>query len=68
MYYKIIEQVKGPSELRQRVIVAAKEARKNKDYPIELLNHDCHYIDKYNDHSNKILPPSHGPYPSLERE
>ncbi|KAJ8959718.1 hypothetical protein NQ318_021912 [Aromia moschata] len=64
-----MEQVKGPSELRQRIIVAAKEARKNKDYPIELQSHDCHYItDKFNDHSNKILPPSHGPYPSLEQD
>ncbi|KAG5885739.1 hypothetical protein JTB14_007846 [Gonioctena quinquepunctata] len=63
----ILEQVKGPSESRQRIINTAKEARKNKDYPIE-LQHDCHYItDKY-DHSNKILPPSHGPYASLEQD
>lgn len=64
-----MEQVKGSTELRQRIIKAAKEARKYKDYPIE-LQHDCHYIsDKYNDHSNKILPPNHHPqYPSLERK
>lgn len=60
--------MKGSSEVRQRIIKAAKEARENKDYPIE-LQHDCHYIsDKYNDHSNKILPPNHPPYSSLERK
>ncbi|KAJ8973758.1 hypothetical protein NQ317_006648, partial [Molorchus minor] len=65
----ILEQIKGPSELRQRIVTAAKEARKCKDYPSELQNQDCHYItDKYNDHSNKILPPTHGPYPSLEQD
>lgn len=64
-----MEQVKGPPELRQRIIVAAKEARKNEDYPIELQNPDCPYItEKYTDHANKILPPSHGPYPTLERK
>nr|CAH7743704.1 unnamed protein product [Callosobruchus chinensis] len=58
----ILEQVKGPPELRQRIINAAKEARKGKDYPAE-LQHDYHYIsEKYNDHSNKILPATHGPY------
>nr|CAI5848260.1 unnamed protein product [Callosobruchus analis] len=58
----ILEQVKGPPELRQRIITAAKEARKGKDYPAE-LQHDYHYIsEKYNDHSNKILPATHGPY------
>ncbi|CAH1983217.1 unnamed protein product [Acanthoscelides obtectus] len=58
----ILEQVKGPPELRQMIINAAKETRKNKDYPAE-LQHDYHYIsEKYNDHSNKILPATHGPY------
>lgn len=63
----LVEQVKGSSDIRQRIIKAVKDARKQKDYPIELQN-DCHYItDKYNDHSNKILP-NHPPYPSLERK
>lgn len=68
VFFISVEQVKGSSDLRQRIIKAAKEARKNKEYPIE-LQHDCHYIsDKYNDHSSKILPPNHPPYPSLERK
>ncbi|KAJ8923411.1 hypothetical protein NQ315_001969, partial [Exocentrus adspersus] len=64
----ILEQVKGPSELRQRIILAAKEARKNKDYPIELSQDSQYITDKYNEHSNKIVPASHGPYPSLEQD
>jgi ABC-type multidrug transport system ATPase subunit len=65
----ILEQIKGSNEVRQRIITAAREARKSKDYPNE-LQADCSYItDKYSDHhTNKILPPTHAPYPSLERE
>lgn len=64
-----VEQIKGSNEVRQRIITAAREARKSKDYPNE-LQADCSYItDKYSDHhTNKILPPTHAPYPSLERE
>ncbi|CAH0564480.1 unnamed protein product [Brassicogethes aeneus] len=65
----ILEQVKGPPELRQRIINAARELRKSKEYPMELINHECAYItEKYIDHTNKILPASHGPYPSLEQD
>ncbi|XP_030758559.1 ABC transporter G family member 14 isoform X3 [Sitophilus oryzae] len=62
----ILEQIKGHSEIRQKVIKAAEDARKNKDYPIELRCHDVPYITEKYDH--KILPPTHGPYPSLERK
>lgn len=63
-----VEQVKCSSELRKRILKAAKEARKGKDYPIELQS-DCHYIsDKYNDLSQKITSQTHPPYPSLERK
>lgn len=63
-----VEQVKGSSDLRQRIITAAREMRKNKDYPIELSSHDCPYItEKYNDHNNKILP-THAAYRSLDRK
>lgn len=64
-----VEQVKGLPELRQKIISAAKEARKSKDYPIELQNHDCLYIsDKYAEHTNRVLPQPHGPYPHLDRK
>ncbi|XP_019870141.1 uncharacterized protein LOC109598676 isoform X2 [Aethina tumida] len=64
----ILEQVKGSSDLRQRIITAAREMRKNKDYPIELSGHDCPYItEKYNDHNNKILP-THAAYRSLDQD
>ncbi|XP_030758558.1 ABC transporter G family member 14 isoform X2 [Sitophilus oryzae] len=62
----ILEQIKGHSEIRQKVIKAAEDARKNKDYPIELRCHDVPYITEKYDH--KILPPTHGPYPSLEQD
>lgn len=63
-----VEQLKSSSELRQRILKAAKESRKGKDYPIELQS-DYHCIsDKYSDHSNKITSHSHLPYPSLERK
>lgn len=63
-----VEQVKSSSDVPQWIIKAAKELRGNKDYPIE-LQHDCHYIgEKYIDHSNKIQPPNHPSYPSLERK
>ncbi|XP_050298254.1 uncharacterized protein LOC126737409 isoform X1 [Anthonomus grandis grandis] len=62
----ILEQIKGPDEVRQKIIKASEEARKNKDYPIELRCHDLSYItDVKYDH--KILP-HHGPYPSLEQD
>lgn len=55
-----MEQVKGSTELKQKIIAAAKEARKLKDYPIELKLHDCIYIqEKFNDNTNR---------PSLENE
>ncbi|XP_063931749.1 uncharacterized protein LOC135143753 isoform X1 [Zophobas morio] len=65
----ILEQIKGTNDVRQRIITAAREARKSKDYPIELQT-DCSYItDKYSDHhATKILPATHGPYPSLEQD
>lgn len=61
-----MEQIKGSQEIRQKIVKAAEDAKKNKDYPIELRCHDVPYItEKY---EQKILPPSHGPYPSLERK
>lgn len=32
-----VEQVKGPEELRERIIQASKQARNQPDYPQELL-------------------------------
>ncbi|KAI7815394.1 ABC subfamily G member 28, partial [Rhyzopertha dominica] len=66
----ILEQIKGPPELRQKIISAAREARKSKDYPVELQQHgDCVYIsDKYGDHNDRALPQVHGPYPNLDTE
>lgn len=64
-----VEQVKGTTELRQKIISAAKESRRCKEYPVELQHPDCIYItDKYNEHTNKVLPQTHGPYPNLERK
>lgn len=61
-----MEQVKGPVETRQKIIAAAKEARKSKDYPAELQNPDCHFIlDKYGDPPNR---PVASPYPNLDRK
>ncbi|XP_074032191.1 ABC transporter G family member E23 isoform X2 [Leptinotarsa decemlineata] len=62
----ILEQIKGTSDTRKRLLAAAKELRKSKDYPIE-LQHDCYVNEKY-DNSNKMLLPSHGPYSSLEQD
>lgn len=68
-YIFAVEQVKGLPELRQKIISAAKEARKSKDYPVELQHHDCLYIsDKYAEHTNRVLPQPHGPYPNLDRK
>ncbi|XP_031354078.1 ABC transporter G family member 14 isoform X1 [Photinus pyralis] len=62
----ILEQVKGPTETRQKIVAAAKEARKNKDYPVELQNQDCPYIlDKYGDPPGR---PVASPYPNLDPE
>lgn len=66
-----VEQVKGSPELREKIISAAKEARKRKDYPQELqMNQDCIYMsDKYNnEHGSRGLPQTHGPYPNLDRK
>lgn len=64
-----MEQIKGTNDVRQSIITAARDARKRADYPVELQANDCSYItDKYSDHqTSKILPPTHGPYPTLER-
>lgn len=64
-----MEQVKGTTELKQKIIAAAKEARKLKDYPIELKLHDCVYIqEKFSDNTNRpSLDENHGSaYPHLE--
>lgn len=67
-----MEQVKGSPELRQKIISAAREARKRKDYPQELqMNQECIYMsDKYNnEHGNRGLAhQNHGPYPNLDRK
>lgn len=68
-----MEQIKGPNDVRLKILTAANEARKSKDYPIELrIGGECHYIsDKYHHdhHTNKILVPTHGTtYPSLDRK
>lgn len=63
--------MKGSPELRQKIISAAKEVRKRKDYPQELqMNQECIYIsDKYNnEHGNRGLSQTHGPYPNLDRK
>uniref|UniRef100_A0AAR5PCZ3 ABC transporter domain-containing protein n=1 Tax=Dendroctonus ponderosae TaxID=77166 RepID=A0AAR5PCZ3_DENPD len=62
----ILEQIKGPEQIRKTIMKAAEDARKSKDYPVELRCHDVPYISEKYDH--KILPPSHGPYPSLEQD
>ncbi|XP_076271332.1 ABC transporter G family member E23 isoform X2 [Rhynchophorus ferrugineus] len=59
----ILEQIKGDLDIRQKVIKAAEEMRKSKDYPIELRCHDVPYITEKFDH--KI---HHGQYPSLEQD
>ncbi|KAH1025013.1 hypothetical protein HUJ05_009827, partial [Dendroctonus ponderosae] len=61
-----VEQIKGPEQIRKTIMKAAEDARKSKDYPVELRCHDVPYISEKYDH--KILPPSHGPYPSLEQD
>lgn len=63
-----MEQVKGTTELKQKIIAAAKEARKQKDYPIELKMQDCVYIqEKFSDNTNRPLDENHGGgYPHLE--
>ncbi|XP_060521577.1 uncharacterized protein LOC132699102 isoform X2 [Cylas formicarius] len=62
----ILEQVKASSEIRQKLIAAAEQTRKDKDYPIELRCHEMHYITDKFDH--KILQATQGPYPNLEHE
>ncbi|KAI4457224.1 abc transporter g family member 28 [Holotrichia oblita] len=57
----ILEQIKGSSDMRDKIIAAAKEERKNKDYPTELQLNDCIFIqDK--------LEGAHGPYPHLDQD
>ncbi|KAL3274030.1 hypothetical protein HHI36_015448 [Cryptolaemus montrouzieri] len=63
----ILEQVKSSAEVRQKIIHAAREQRKSSDYPPELRCHNCAYMsDKFNDHSNKLLP--NGTFPAIEQE
>lgn len=61
-----MEQIKGPQDVRQKIIKAAEDAKKHKDYPIELRCHDVPYITEKYEH--KILPPTHGAYSSIERK
>ena len=43
-----MEQVKGPLDISQKILKAAEDAKKDKDYPIELRCQDTPYIsDKY---------------------
>ncbi|XP_018333168.1 ABC transporter G family member 14 isoform X2 [Agrilus planipennis] len=61
----ILEQIKGSGEVRQKVVQAALEARKRKDYPVELQNKDCvNILDKYGDTGRNI----HCQYPHLDQD
>lgn len=61
--------MKGSTELKQKIIAAAKEARKQKEYPVELKIPECAFIqEKFGDtHGNRPLEDNHGTYPHLER-
>lgn len=64
-----VEQVKGSPELKQKIISAAKEARKSKYYMLEMQHNDCIYIsEKFGDHTNRALPQPHGPYSNIDRK
>lgn len=69
MYVWVVEQVRGPPDLRQNIIAAAKQERKIKerDFSGELQMHECVYgvQDKY---VEATVPQTHGTYPHLDRK
>lgn len=66
LFCVLVEQVKGHLDVRQKIIAAARELRKSKDYPVELLNQDCPYVlDKYTDTTIRAVT---SPYPNLDRQ